>query len=138
MGYNTEFKGVLTFNSDIKVGALRKLTTYLGEDCREHPEWDRPDLTYINLEITEEYVGLQWNGAEKTYDLVDKVNLVIREMQKKFPEFALEGELVAQGENMNDRWILKMENNVAVKKSIVITGEIITCPHCGEKFVLEN
>lgn len=138
MGYSTQFTGVLEFTKELKASELAKVKTFLGEDCREHPEWEKTDLTYIDLELLDNFSGLQWNGAEKTYDLVEKVNLIIEQMQKNFPDFGLQGELIAQGEDLNDRWILKVENNVATERKIVVSGKKITCPHCGEDFILEN
>jgi hypothetical protein len=84
------------------------------------------------------FSGLQWDGAEKTYDLIEKVNLIIHEMQKDFPDFGLQGELLAQGESINDRWILNIENNVAVERRLAVTGNKVTCPHCGKEFILEE
>lgn len=113
MGYTTKFSGKLLFNHDLPISAIQKLRTILGEDCREHPEWGRTDLTYIDLKIADELDGLEWDGSEKTYDLPEKVNLVIRLMHEAYPNFVLTGELLAQGEDIDDRWKLRMVANVA-------------------------
>lgn len=148
MGYDTQFKGELKFTTELTRNQLRKINTLLGEDCREHPEWNRQDLTHIDLELSEyfvglkgngsektyDFVGLKWNGSEKTYDLVEKVNLIIEEMQKEFPNFGLTGELKAQGADIDDRWYLKIIDNKAIKVPVEVTGKKITCPHCGEEF----
>lgn len=138
MGYSTEFKGELKFKTEMTATQLSKVKAFLGEDCRNHPEWGRSDLTYIDLQLTDDFSGLQWDGSEKTYDIVDKVNLVIQQMQLLYPEFGLEGQLLAQGEDMNDRWMLQMKDGLAVNEAIVVTETKITCPHCGESFVLEQ
>jgi len=59
-------------------------------------------------------------------------------MKKEYPEFGLEGKLVAQGEDFDDRWVLSIENGKAIKKKIEIKGKRVTCPHCGEEFILET
>jgi hypothetical protein len=110
----------------------------LDEDCREHPEWGRADLTYIDLELLDDFSGVKWNGAEKTYDLEEKVNVIIDEMRKEFPNFGLQGEMIAQGEDIEDRWSLLIENGRAIKRDVVITGQKIKCPHCDEYFILEK
>lgn len=113
MKYTTEFSGKLLFRGDTPVSAIRKLNTILGQDCREHPEWGRSNLTYIDLKVTDDLDGIEWNGSEKTYDLSEKVNLVIDLMREAYPNFKLTGELLAQGEDIHDRWILRMIDNVA-------------------------
>ena len=50
MGYTTNFKGELKFTKELKASELAKLSSMLGEDCREHPEWDyEGPLYYIDL-----------------------------------------------------------------------------------------
>lgn len=66
------------------------------------------------------------------------MNVVIREMRKEFPEFGLNGTLIAQGEEFDDRWALVIgEDGFASKQSLSISGEVVKCPHCGAKFALE-
>ena len=138
MGYSTDFTGELTFVNDPTAKQLAKLKSFMGEDCRDHPEWGSKNYTYIDLEITEDFTGIQWDGSEKTYDLPEKINMIIREMREDFPNFGLEGKLEASGESFDDRWYLVMVNGVATKKEIVLTGTKVTCPHCEEEFILND
>lgn len=138
MGYNTNFKGELKFTKELTASQLAKLKTYLGEDCRDHPEWGRTDLTYIDLELLNDFSGICWNCAEKTYDLEDKVNLVIAQMQAEYPDFGLAGKLRAQGEDIEDSWWLVIENGIAVRRDIELKGRKVKCPHCDETFILED
>lgn len=119
MGYDTNFKGELKFTNELTAKQIARLQTFLGEDCREHPEWNRNDITWIDLEFTKDFSGIRWNGSEKTYDLAEKINLIINEMQKEFPDFGLKGELLAQGEDINDRYYIIMQNNKAIISEIV-------------------
>jgi len=135
MGYSTELRGELKFKNELTASQLAKVKTFLGEDGREHPEWGKPDLDYIDLELLDDFTGLKWSGAEKTYGMVDGVNLIITEMKKAYPDFELEGKFLAQGENIEDRWELVIENGVAVKKELSLDGKKIECPHCGEVFI---
>ena len=139
MGYSTEFSGNLFFKKELRASELAELNKFLGEDCREHPEWGNTGLSYIDLELTKDFSGLKWNGSEKTYDLVDKVNLIIEEMQKVYPDFGLTGELLAKGEEVDDVWRLVMENNEAHERKIDFSHKRkVTCPHCEEEFFLED
>lgn len=141
MGYTTEFQGALLFDSEISVNALKKLKTYFGEDQRDHPEWELPKddwWNYIDLELTKEWDGIKWDGAEKSYDMVGQVNFLLREMKKEYPDFGFKGEMLAQGEEIGDVWKLVIEDGVAVKKDVMLDGgKTVKCPHCGEKFEIE-
>lgn len=139
MGYNTEFKGVLKFKNTVTTECLAELNKFFGEDCRDHPEWGNTELTYIDLRLTKDFKGIEWNDeTEKTYELEDKVNLVVDNIKNKFPEFELEGSLLAQGEDIEDRWKLLIENGKAVRKEIAVKGIKIQCPHCDETFFIES
>lgn len=138
MGYTTTFKGELKFTKELTATQLAKLKTYLGEDCRNHAEWGRTDLSYIDLELLNDFSGLCWDGSEKTYDLEDKINLIIDQMRIEYPDFGLQGKLLAAGEEAEDRWWLIVENGVAIRKDIELTGKKVECPHCGETFIAQD
>lgn len=139
MGYNTDFKGRLEIVHPLTEEQITHLDTILDEDCRDHPEWETDGLYYVDLVLSSNAKYLEWNGAEKTYDLDQLVNVVITQMRKKWPEFSLSGEMFAQGENFDDRWILRIEEDgFAHKIRIKFAGKTTTCPHCGEKFSTEE
>jgi hypothetical protein len=137
MGYTTTFKGQLKFKNELNGKQLAKVKSFFGEDCREHPDWNC-DGTYIDLRFTDDFSGIEWDDStEKNNGMVEHVNLIIAEMKKEYPDFELEGKLLAQGEDFEDRWMLVIENGIAVERKVEIVGTKVTCPHCGEKFVLE-
>ena len=137
MGYTTTFKGQLTFKPELTARQLAKVKSFLGQDARKHPEWNAPNLYYIDLEFTDDFSGIQWNDAEKTYDMTEIVNLIIREMRKDYPEFTLEGKFLAQGEDIEDRWELVMVDGWAKEKQMPRVGQKVRCPHCHNDFILE-
>jgi len=139
MGYGTEFRGELKFTSELSTSQLTYLNTILGGDCREHPEWNEPELRYIDLELTEDLSGIEWNGGEKTYHMTESINLVIRLMRSRWwPAFSLTGELLAQGEEIDDRWMLVIKDGVAATRYVIVTGQVVTCPECNHKLALEE
>lgn len=139
MGYSTRFQGELKFTKELTASQLAHLKTMLGEDCREHPEWGTKDLYHIDLELTDDFSGLKWSGAEKTYGLEKTTNVVIDQMQKKWPDFGLSGQLAAQGEDVEDRWVLTIKaDGRATKVKTPPVGKKITCPHCEEDFFYEG
>jgi hypothetical protein len=139
MGYNTQFIGELNFTSELTAPALVKLQSFFDEDCRDHPEWgsEAEGLTYIDLELTKDGKGIKWSGAEKTYDLTEKINLVVGLMKKEFPEFGLTGTMTAQGEDIEDRWHIVAKDGYVQQQDAVINGRTIVCPHCNESFIVE-
>lgn len=139
MGYTTEFKGKLEFVGDYGVQLLREIKQYLGKDMRElDPEWAKANnVTYIDLELTEDLDGIEWTGVENTYGMVASVNWLIQRLRKEWPAFTLKGELQAQGEAADDRWVLRIKNGLAVKVANPPKGTKATCPDCGCTFYVE-
>jgi hypothetical protein len=135
MGYTTEFRGELKFTSELRKSEIRYLANeVLEQDYRDHPEWklsDGADLDCIDLELTDEWDGFRWSGAEKSRRMVKQVNAVIELMRRIKPDFGLTGELQANGEEMDDRWVLAIEDGKAVRRDVKIEGSVYRCPHCG-------
>ena len=136
MGYYTDFKGELKFTEELKASQIAKVKSFLDENCRNHPEWGNTDLHYVDLEFLPDFSGLKWNGAEKTYGMVEIVNMIIQNMKKEMPTFGLEGKFLAQGEDIDDRWELIIENGFAIKKDLPQSGQKVICPHCEQYFYL--
>lgn len=132
MGYTTTFEGELRFTEELRASQLAFLSTILGEDCRDHPEWNASGLTYIDFELTEDFSAIRWSGAEKSYDMTEKANLIIRLMRDKWPEFSLDGRMTAQGEDVSDRWVLCVEPGGLARSIVVPVESPSRCPHCGE------
>ena len=83
MGYNTSFTGELKFINPLSEEQFEYINTILGEDCRDHYEWEASGLFYVQLELSNDNTGLVWDGSEKTYDLEQIVTVVVKEMRKK-------------------------------------------------------
>lgn len=140
MGYTTEFFGQLNFGPGVTVDQVGHLNNeFLGKDCREH-DWPKSEgLTHVDLEITDDFQGIKHDGSEKTYNLEDIVNMIIYNMCCEFPNFSLSGEIEAQGEEPNDRWILRINKDTGYAERIECPGygSSITCPNCKHEFKLE-
>jgi len=121
MGYTTRFTGTLKFKNELTIQQLIKLKEYFDTDSRKHPEWGPQAFNYIDLELAKDASGLQWDGSEKTYGMVEAVNFIITEMQKEFPDFSLTGSMLAQGEEIGDIWRLIInENGIAEEVRVEI------------------
>ena len=138
MGYTTKFKGTLKFDCEMTVPMLAAVKGYSGLDGRELPE-GKGDFTYIDLVLNDDFSGLEWDsGTEKNHGMVDAVNYIIEDMRRKWPGFALKGELLAQGEDAKDRWILKVDGGMAVKKPVKLKGVERQCPECHYEWFDES
>ena len=141
MGYNTSFKGELKIVPELTATQIVYLKQFLGEDMREHPDWGKPtgDFFYINIELTKDYQHLKWDSSEKTYDMCGQFNFIIDKMREKWPEFSLDGTIMAQGEEIGDWWELFIdENDYACKRIRILNDKKIKCPKCGEEFVADG
>jgi len=122
MGYHTEFSGVLQFNKKLTTRQLSFIKKILRQDCREHPDWDANNLSYIDLALLPDDSGIQWDGSEKTYDMPELVNVVIRQMRKNFPELGLSGVMATQGSDIGDLWDLCIsEDGFAKIRKLLVT-----------------
>ena len=141
MGYSTDFTGELKFKNELTASQLAKLKTLLGNDRREIGFEDDNEVYessddywyHIDLELNDDFSGIKWNGAEKTYGLDSIVNFIIRVMKKEWDNFELVGVLSAQGEDAGDRWDLVMEDGKATRKEYKMVLKECTCPKCDEK-----
>ena len=139
MGYHTEFRGSLQFNTQLTETQLSSIKQILRADCRDHPEWDAMDLTYIDLALLSDNSGIQWDGSEKTYQMPELVNVVITQMRRDFPDFGMTGVISAQGSEVGDCWELYISDvGFAKKRKLVVAEEIIDCPHCSSSITFHG
>lgn len=123
MGYSTKFDGRLTFRRPPTPAEIMFLNNMLGEDCRDHPSWGAQDATYIDLELTEHADALIWSGAEKTYGMIEAVNILTTQMRVEFPGFSFDGGFNAQGDEAGDVWQLIIDvDGIAQKHALPIAG----------------
>lgn len=113
MGYSTKFQGILKFSHPLTSGELKTLSTLLKEDVRDHPEWGEHEFYYIDLCFDDSMTGLIWTGAEKTYNMDDIINFVLQKMRESHPTFGLYGIFKAQGEDIDDRYFIVVDEHGA-------------------------
>jgi hypothetical protein len=131
MGYSTDIEGKLFFTHELSVPQIKRLNEYFGEDGRDKPEWDftKGKIAYIQWELTKDMDGIEWDGNEKFYEIVNSVNFIIHNMRKEWPEFGLKGELLCQGEDLTDRWHLKIgADGFAYREDSNV--KTLKCPEC--------
>jgi hypothetical protein len=94
---------------------------------------------HIDYELLPDFSGIQWNGSEKAYDMEHIANFLIDKIKEMFPDFALTGKMIAQGEDIDDRWELIIgEDGRAIKRMVKPSGSAIICPHCEKKVYVDE
>lgn len=135
MWYSTSFTWSLKFNDNITVKELSLVKSFLWEDYRDHPEWGSLDLSYIDLQLSDDLSWIEWDWSEKTYDLDKKIDLIISKVREVYPEFSLSWSMLAQWEDVWDVWNLSIWPNwYTMVNSIALPWDQITCPMCQHKF----
>ena len=145
MGYTTTFQGALKFTKELTMPELRHLQRVLGKDARSGLPADAVKfidkawlLDYIDLKVAPGYDGVCWNGQEKSYRMEYQVAFVLAYMRATYPDFGLSGYMDAQGEDIDDRWQLVIQDGqpVVVQKSP--KGRKVRCPHCETEFYIDD
>ena len=137
MGYDTSYVGEFKINKPLNAYQIKHIENIFGEDCRTHLEWGATDLTYIDLELSKDKKRIIYDGSEKSYDMTEKLALVVKLMRAVVPDFQLDGEFVCQGEDYNDRYLIKTNSLGDFEKEDLAYVKIpestpILCPHCGK------
>ena len=139
MGYTTTFSGVLSFKDEPTVAQLRALKSMYGVDSREDERApDDAEWYYCDFQVTDELDGIEWDGGEKFYGTVECLNWMLRIMRAEWPDFGLVGEIHAQGGDVEDRWVLKIQDGVAVRVENPRDGRKVRCPDCEAVFYLSD
>jgi hypothetical protein len=140
MGYTTKFDGEIRFNRELVASEIVLLKEIFEFDPRggDYVKDSPYEFYYIDLELNETLDGIAWNGAGKSYGMVEQVQYVVDRMIEKAPDLVFNGEFLAQGEEHDDRWKLIVTDNKVSEVKIVLKGKRVECPHCGEEFTLEE
>jgi len=77
-------------------------------DYNRHPK-TQPGL-WCNWEPTRDGQGIKWNGAEKFYNYTEWLVYIIQHFLIRW-KYTLNGEVMYQGEDINDRGVIKVVDN---------------------------
>tara|TARA_R110002167_G_C12707228_1_gene655119 strand:- start:23229 stop:23765 length:537 start_codon:yes stop_codon:yes gene_type:complete len=119
MGHSTNYSGALRINN-LDLAMVRKLKSILGGDKRDlvktglitQAEFEALGYSYhFDMELNDEMTALKWNESEKTNGLEDWLNMLAVKFNLAFQEG---DNLVCQGEDMEDRYLLLVEAGAVV------------------------
>lgn len=140
MGYTLQYRGILKIEPELKTSQLKYLKQFLNTDKRQHPEWEQNEyfnkLHYtIDMELTEDFDGIRWTGAEKSCEVPAQINYIISQMKKECPDFKLKGKFIVVDPADDNRWEIHInEKGWAEESKTASKGEKIICPQCGTEF----
>lgn len=142
MGYSTDFTGALKFTRPMTPTELAYVETLMGFDLPEDFNgyiFPHGKPHYVQLEVSKDKTGIKWDGNEKFYDAVEAVNFVIDNARRQIADFGLSGQMEAQGEEIGDHWFLVIgEDGFAKRVEAPKVGDVVTCPHCDNEFLLKK
>jgi hypothetical protein len=115
MGYNTNYSGQLRFYDELLGTQLAHLNKILGADTRDLPELEKHgNFYFVDLMLTDDNMGLVWDGSEKTYDMVGQIRTILNYMRKVMPRFTLHGTLEYASEEYDDSGHIVVEGTSVV------------------------
>ena len=142
VGYQTDFTGILRFTRPMTLLELAYIEKQMGFDLPDDLKgyiYPHGKPHYVQLEVSNDKSGIQWDGNEKFYEAVNAVNFVIDNARREIPDFGLSGQLEAQGEEIGDHWFLVIgEDGYAKRVDAPKIGDKVTCPNCDHEFALDN
>ena len=140
MGYNTNFEGYLLFNRKLTLEEIEVVLEVLeSEDYIRSGTF--PYISRLDLMMDREYTGIQWDGMEKTKYLPEKINHFIKVIKGQIADFSLTGTMLAQGEDLNDRWAIIMDKNGVAREVKIVLGKEdkpLCCPSCKTEILVEK
>lgn len=142
MGYTTTFSGTLQIKSDLtknEIKFLRKIEGEVPDDiCKRYEaKYGRLSWGCFDFQMNDDMEGFEWNGGEKTYDAEKQIQFIIDECLSINPKFLLEGVMLCQGEDPDDRWRLVVKKNKVTKQDLIVDGKV-TCPKCKHAFDIDD
>jgi hypothetical protein len=129
MGYTTDFAGQFKLNK-------KMIDLPIFDKLHEWSEGVKKPLDgYCQWQLTEDRLGIEWDGNEKFYQYEEWLQIIIDQLL--LPNtYSLTGEVEFQGEDTEDHGFLFIEENKV--KTRKIKERYIECPECGHKIKLEK
>lgn len=115
MGYTTEFRGHITIQPALSLADYQYLLDLSENDQREKGPWQIPGKAeaghnYCQWTPSKDGTLLAWDGNEKFYHSSEWMQYIV-ESYLAPKGYVCNGEIEAQGEDMSDRWLLRVKDS---------------------------
>lgn len=111
MGYSTEFTGCIKVRPSMSPDLVRQINTFCeerhGEDTVPH---EGMPTFWCDFRAAEDGSHIGWSGSEKSYHMAEWAKILIDRFIAPAGLMA-HGRMLAQGEDIHDRWELVVEAN---------------------------
>jgi hypothetical protein len=123
-----QFHGAFAFNRALTLTEFNVLNDFTGKR-HENPY----PSAYCQWEATRDGQGLKWDGEEKFRAFKEWLPVLMREFFVPWG-LILNGEVVWQGEEIQDRGLILIEANTITFRDSQFLGATVACPKCGHSF----
>ena len=114
MGYSTDFDGSI----NVEPALTEEQVALFNKNCNERHDGAGYPGIWCDLEVNEEGDSIQWNGSEKTYALPEWFAYLIKDFFQP-AGLTLNGTMDAAGEEVDDRWQLRIVDNKVTTIALV-------------------
>jgi hypothetical protein len=143
VGYQTEVSGRFEIKGrELTAADWRAIKNLFWEAHDYESDWHKDfdcskgEPHYMQLELTKDLLGIQWDGSEKFYEIVSAVNFVIQNIKPM--GLYLEGQFECQGEDATDHYFIVIgDDGYARQAEATPKGKQCACPECGHRFLPE-
>jgi hypothetical protein len=132
MGNSISYTGEFFFTTELSDAQRERLESYfdiVGIDGISHK-------AHIAFEYTLNEDGIQWTVTDHNYYIDEILNYLIDSMQIEYPDFGLEGEMLVQGEDVNDRYLITIVDGRAISLGLNYGTTYVECPKCKHKHLI--
>lgn len=113
MGYTTRFKGEIKIDPPLSPEEVTALNTFADDRHGDGDVYPGFPSFYCQWVSKKDGTAIVWDCGEKFYEAEAWMNYIINHFLAE--AHTLNGEIIAQGEDVDDRWKLVVKDNVVTK-----------------------
>lgn len=113
------FKGNLYFKQPLSYKEVKLFDTFKEDFISgDTLKYTKEDIIDFEFDLSYDNTYMYWDNSENTSDFYNKIKLFIKFMVENSPTFELNGELIGQGEDIDDRFKIIVDKNVVTESYI--------------------
>ena len=134
MGYDTRFKGAITIEPPCDLELYNRVNDYCRDEDKVRDGKNVPDYGWCDWLVSKDGKAIgHYEETEKSYEMEAWLRVLVRDFFAPAGR-VLNGSMLAQGEDMEDRWCLNVKDNEVTRTDAKPDG-VVVCPECQHRFV---